>query len=166
MNPIDSHGVGGSDVDLRTIVLSAHEAACLARGELRILLRPMDPQPVTEPEAMAIFGMLRTSPYGPVDAWFHAGAIALQVTALAARRLNDLTTEDCLAYGCPGGHGAIRGYSYSATPREHLAHIWGTTNHAGAAALDPFVWIIGIRAGSDLTRDQSACVVTLAGDLA
>lgn len=69
-----------------------------------------------------------------------ASRIQLEITAVRVERLLDMKAADCIAEGCPGGHDAIPGYGYSATPAEHFRHIWETTG--GDWAANPWVWVI------------------------
>jgi len=69
-----------------------------------------------------------------------ASRITLEIAGVRVERLNDISENDCIAEGCPGGHGAIPGYGYSATPAEHFRHIWETTG--GDWAANPWVWVI------------------------
>ncbi|MBV7418471.1 hypothetical protein KW830_08375 [Comamonas sp. CMM03] len=68
-----------------------------------------------------------------------AARIWLENTGVRAERLQSITEADCIAEGATGGHGAIPGYAYSATPLEHFRHIWETTG--GNWAANPWVWV-------------------------
>lgn len=69
-----------------------------------------------------------------------ASRILLEVTGIRVERLQDIKIADCIAEGCPGGHGAIPGYGYNATPVEHLQHTWDSTG--GNWRENPWVWAI------------------------
>lgn len=68
-----------------------------------------------------------------------------ECTEVRVERLQAISETDCIAEGCAGGHGAIPGYAYSATPHEHYAHIWESLNGAGSWALNPWVWVYGLK---------------------
>jgi hypothetical protein len=74
-----------------------------------------------------------------------ASRISLEITHVRAERLQDISEADCIAEGCPGGHGAIAGYAYYATPLEHFHWLWNEINGAGAWELNPWVWAIGFK---------------------
>ncbi|MDR3003653.1 MAG: hypothetical protein LBV14_05405 [Acidovorax sp.] len=78
--------------------------------------------------------------------------IWLEVTGVRVERLQQITEADCIAEGALGGHGAIPGYQYSATPLEHFRHIWESTG--GDWAANPWVWIIDFRVLSITGRPQ------------
>ena len=69
--------------------------------------------------------------------------IWLEVTSVRVERLQQITEGDCIAEGAPGGHGAIQGYQYSATPLEHFEHLWESTG--GDWAANPWVWVIDFK---------------------
>ncbi|WP_206363375.1 hypothetical protein [Cupriavidus necator] len=71
--------------------------------------------------------------------------LVLDVTPLRVERPNDCSEADALAEGTPGGHGAIPGYPYAATPCEHYRWLWGSINCAGAWAANPWIWEVGFR---------------------
>lgn len=50
--------------------------------------------------------------------------LVLEVTGVRVERLNDCSEADAIAKGTPGGHGAIPGYPYAATPGEHYCWLW------------------------------------------
>jgi hypothetical protein len=74
-----------------------------------------------------------------------ASRLALDVTGVRLERLNSISDADCVAEGAPGGHGAITGYRYNATPREHYTHVWTTINGKESWAANPWVWVIEFR---------------------
>lgn len=74
-----------------------------------------------------------------------ASRITLEITGGRGERLNDISDADCIAEGCPGGHGSIPGYAYSATPSEQYRHIWESINGPGSWAENPWVWVIEFR---------------------
>lgn len=67
------------------------------------------------------------------------------VTAVRIERLQEISEADAIAEGARGGHGAIKGYSYSATPTEHYHHIWETINGVGSWDSNPYVWCISFK---------------------
>ncbi|WP_287915916.1 hypothetical protein [Comamonas sp.] len=76
--------------------------------------------------------------------------IRLEITGVRVERLQQITEADCIAEGAPGGHGSIPGYPYSATPLEHLRHIWESTG--GDWAANPWVWVIDFKTISTTGR--------------
>lgn len=72
-----------------------------------------------------------------------AARIWLEITGVRVQRLQSITEADCLAEGATGGHGAIPGYTYSATPLEHFRHIWESTG--GDWAANPWVWVVDFK---------------------
>lgn len=66
--------------------------------------------------------------------------ILLEITAIRVERLHAITNDQCIAEGCPGGHGSIPGYIYNATPQEHFRHVWESTG--GDYHANPWVWVI------------------------
>jgi hypothetical protein len=71
-----------------------------------------------------------------------ASRITLRITDIRVERLQSVSHEECEAEGCPGGHGSIPGYPYSATPREHFQTLWNHINGPGAWEANPWVWVI------------------------
>ena len=71
-----------------------------------------------------------------------ASRITLRITDIRVERLQSVSHEDCEAEGCPGGHGSIPGYPYSATPREHFQTLWNQINGPGAWDANPWVWVV------------------------
>lgn len=71
-----------------------------------------------------------------------ASRITLRITDIRVARLQSVSHEDCEAEGCPGGHGSIPGYPYSATPREHFQTLWNKITGPGAWDDNPWVWAI------------------------
>ena len=69
--------------------------------------------------------------------------IWLEITSVRVERLQSITEADCIVEGAAGGHGAIPGYQYSATPLEHFRHIWESTG--GDWAANPWVWVIDFK---------------------
>ena len=69
-----------------------------------------------------------------------AARIWLEITGVRVERLQEITEADCIAEGATGGHGAIPGYHYNATPLEHFRYIWESTGADWAA--NPWVWVI------------------------
>ena len=79
-----------------------------------------------------------------------ASRLLLEVTEVRVERLRDCTEVDCQAEGCLGGHDAIRGYAFSATPREHFRHVWNSINgkkHPWES--NPWVWVVGFKRMQD-----------------
>ena len=68
--------------------------------------------------------------------------ILLKVASVRVERLHDISAADCIAEGTPGGHGAIPGYAYNATPQEHYRHIWTEINGAASWDANPWVWVV------------------------
>lgn len=71
--------------------------------------------------------------------------IVLEVTGVRVDRLQDISQADSIAEGAPGGHGAIPGYAYNATPREHYMAVWAAVNGAASWAANPWVWVVEFR---------------------
>lgn len=71
----------------------------------------------------------------------HAARILLEITDVRIERLNSISDEDCRKEGCHGGHGAIPGYQYSATPREQFSHLWQSIYGQESWDSNPWVWI-------------------------
>lgn len=71
-----------------------------------------------------------------------ASRILLEVTSVRVEKLQDISEADCVAEGCLGGHGAISGYAYNATPYEHYHWLWNSINGKGEFEKNPFVWVI------------------------
>jgi hypothetical protein len=78
--------------------------------------------------------------------------ILLEVTQVRAERLQSISTADAIAEGCPGGHGAIPGYNYSATPVEQYRRLWDGINGAGSWDSNPWVWVVEFRKVAPLSR--------------
>lgn len=74
-----------------------------------------------------------------------ASRITLEITGVRVERLQDISEADCIGEGAHGGHGAIAGYTYSATPLEHYRYIWESINGAGSWDANPWVWVIEFR---------------------
>lgn len=72
-----------------------------------------------------------------------AARIWLEITGVRVQRLQSITEADCIAEGTTGGHGAIPGYAYNATPLEHFRHIWKSTG--GDWDSNPWVWTIDFK---------------------
>lgn len=87
------------------------------------------------------FGKLRPGMFMP--RW--ASRITLEVTAVRVERLQDISEADAIAEGTPGGHGAIAGYSYNATPGEHYRALWESINGPGSWDANPWVWVVKFR---------------------
>ena len=68
--------------------------------------------------------------------------IILEVIDVRIEKLCGISAADCIAEGAPGGHGAIPGYAYSATPQEHYRHIWTSINGAASWDSNPWVWVV------------------------
>ncbi|WP_395351021.1 hypothetical protein [Variovorax sp. UC122_21] len=71
--------------------------------------------------------------------------LVLDVTAIRIQHLQEIDTADAIAEGTPGGHGAIDGYSYNATPLEHYRWLWGQINGARSWAANPWVRVFEFR---------------------
>lgn len=74
-----------------------------------------------------------------------ASRITLEITGVRAERLQEISDADCIAEGTPGGHGAIPGYLYNATPNEHYRWLWDDINGRGAWEINPWVWVLKFR---------------------
>lgn len=74
-----------------------------------------------------------------------ASRITLEVTGVRTERLQDISEADCRAEGCAGGHGAISGYPYNATPYEHYRRLWESLNGKGSWDANPIVWVVEFR---------------------
>lgn len=86
--------------------------------------------------------------YGPIPSIFMprwASRLLLEVISVRVERLQDISEADCIAEGAEGGHGAIPGYNYSATPCEHYRHIWESINGPGSWDANPWVWAINFK---------------------
>lgn len=81
----------------------------------------------------------------PIHMFRSASRITLEIVAVGVDRLQAISTEDAIAEGTRGGHGAIRGYPYNATPQEHFQHVWEEINGPGSWAVNPWVWVIEFR---------------------
>lgn len=71
--------------------------------------------------------------------------IVLEVTGVRIEQLREISEADCRAEGCPGGHGAIPGYAYNATPHEHYSAVWEALNGADSWQTNPWVWVVEFR---------------------
>ena len=74
-----------------------------------------------------------------------ASRILLEVTAVKVERLQDISEADCVAEGCPGGHGSIPEYPYASTPLEHYHWLWNSINGPGSWEANPWVWAVSFR---------------------
>ena len=74
-----------------------------------------------------------------------ASRITLEVTDVKVERLQDISEADAIAEGTPGGHGAIPGYTYNATPTEHYKLLWESINGPGSWEANPWVWCVSFR---------------------
>ena len=74
-----------------------------------------------------------------------ASRITLDVTGVRVERLQDISESDAVAEGVAGGHVAIPGYGYSATPVEHYRWLWEQINGSGSWDANPWVWMIEFR---------------------
>ena len=74
-----------------------------------------------------------------------ASRITLEIASVRVERLNDISEADCIAEGCAGGHGAIPGYAYAATPFEHYRALWESINGTGSWDMNPWVFVIEFR---------------------
>lgn len=71
-----------------------------------------------------------------------ASRFLLEITAIRVERLNSISDADAIAEGCTGGHGAIPGYAYTATPVEHYRWLWDSINGKNSWQLNPWVWVV------------------------
>ncbi len=71
-----------------------------------------------------------------------ASRITLEITGVRVERLHEISEADAEAEGCRGGHGAIPGYRYNATPAEHFYHVWESINGPGSWDENPWVWVV------------------------
>lgn len=74
-----------------------------------------------------------------------ASRITLEIASVRVERLNDISEADCIAEGCAGGHGAIPGYAYAATPFEHYRALWESINGTGSWDMNPWVFVVEFR---------------------
>ena len=74
-----------------------------------------------------------------------ASRITLEVTGVKVERLQNISEADAIAEGTPGGHGAIPGYSYNATPTEHYKWLWESINGPGSWDANPHVWCVSFK---------------------
>ena len=72
----------------------------------------------------------------------HLSRILLEVTSVCVERLQDISEADCVAEGCPGGHGSIPEYPYASTPLEHYHWLWNSINGPGSWDANPPVIVI------------------------
>lgn len=80
--------------------------------------------------------------------------ITLEITDAHVERLQDISQEDCRAEGCAGGHGAIPGYAYSATPREHFRYVWQAINGGDSMHDNPWVWALTFKRVTALSPEK------------
>jgi hypothetical protein len=71
--------------------------------------------------------------------------ITLEITGVRVERLQAISEADAIAEGARGGHGAIPGYGYAATPIEHFRHIWESINGPASWEASPWVWVVKFR---------------------
>lgn len=64
------------------------------------------------------------------------------IVSIRIERLKDITDAECILEGCPGGNESIRGYPFSATPREHFRHVFESRNGKGVWDLNWHVYRI------------------------
>ncbi len=74
-----------------------------------------------------------------------ASRLTLEITAVRVEQLQEIGEADAVAEGCAGGHGAIKGYAYNATPQEHYRALWESINGAGSWDANPWVWALSFR---------------------
>jgi hypothetical protein len=74
-----------------------------------------------------------------------ASRITLEITEVRVERLQQISEQDATEEGAPGGHGAIPGYGYSATPLEHYRWLWESINGIGSWDANQFVWAISVK---------------------
>lgn len=74
-----------------------------------------------------------------------ASRVLLEITAVRVERLQDISSADCIAEGCSGGHSSIPCYPYSATEKEHYQWLWDSINGAGSWDANPWVWVIDFK---------------------
>ncbi len=89
------------------------------------------------------------SPEGKYRTWIPSihmpravSRILLEIVSVRVERLQDINEADCIAEGAQGGHGAIPGYAYNATPLEHYRHIWISINGQASWDANPWVWVV------------------------
>jgi hypothetical protein len=92
-----------------------------------------------------------------------ASRITLEVVGVRVERLHEISTADCYAEGAPGGHSAIPGYAYDATPLEHYRHVWNSINGPGSWDANPWVWVIEFRRADTATSGVAATAKTADG---
>lgn len=71
--------------------------------------------------------------------------LVLDIVSVRVQRLQDISEADCIAEGCPGGHGAIPGYPYHATPFEHFRWVWVQCYGDQSWGANPLVWALEYR---------------------
>jgi hypothetical protein len=67
--------------------------------------------------------------------------LTLKITDVRVERIQDISGEDAKKEGCSGGHGSIKGYMYSATPKEHFSHIWNSV-YPDSYDKNEWVWVM------------------------
>ena len=71
-----------------------------------------------------------------------ASRVTLEVKEVRVERLQYISEMDALAEGTPGGHGAIPGDGYNATPYEQYRWLWEQIHDPGSWDANPWVWVI------------------------
>ncbi len=76
-----------------------------------------------------------------------ASRLMLEITDVRVEALREITDADARAEGCAGGHDAIPGYGFSATPTEHYRHLWDVLNAKRGYGwnANPWVWALSFR---------------------
>ena len=85
-------------------------------------------------------------PYFACRTWLDNKAVRLH-------RLQDINDADAIAEGTPGGHGAIPGYPYAATPVEHYRWKWEQLYGKGSWSHNIWVWVIDYAIAEETARE-------------
>lgn len=71
-----------------------------------------------------------------------ASRITPEIIGVRVEHLQDISEADARAEGTAGGHGAIPGYQYNATPGEHYRWLWNSINGSVSWDANPWVWVV------------------------
>jgi len=74
-----------------------------------------------------------------------ASRLTLEITGVRVERLQAISEADARAEGCSGGHAAIPGYAYNATPGERFIALWKSIYGPASWDADPWMWVIDFK---------------------